>query len=480
MTSWTPTDERELGHYAPVKGKVSFPQVPESLGRYVNLITMASGASNDNVPRRSQVVAELAMALANMGKSVLVLDTDERGDVYERLGAAADIRPPDIYEHVLRTGLGTSLPTPRPGIWIAKVAVTQRTTDRGLRSFLRRARLDFDYVVASVSPATNYVYRFGFHSGLLIVVDPCTGPLLSSTAIRETFNKLRIDLAPELFLLLRDPQGDDTGAETRGPATHRFGSSGSPISAWESLPAGEACTPDGRFDIEANVRAASLMRLASAIVDRSGASKRAAELAVDPEQFRSPSGPSWRTADASTPVEALRRSLERPSSHRCSVVRCKRRAPAGSAFCKHHVPGQTRVSRYAVRRSGVEVTWYPRCQASECFDPTSSESAHCWTHERAQHPERVCRAAGCDDRASDVKLGGTYCWEHDSAHNPHYPYASSRDRLTSWLILLGFWLVFLPVAVWAVIFAFQFLTLDVPFCRLYGIDWGWFGPECHM
>jgi hypothetical protein len=479
MTSWTPTDERELGHYTPMKGKVLFPQVPESLGRYVNLITVASGPANDDVSRRSQVVAELAMALAHMGKSVLVLDTDERGDAYGRLGAASDIRPPAIFDHVVRRGLGMTLPTPRSGIWIAGSAVTQHTTDRGLRAFLRRARLDFDYVVASVSPTTNHVYRFGFHSGLLIVVDPCRGPLLSSAALRETFSKLRFDLAPDLFLLLRDPQRDGTRAEAPGPATYRRGSSGPPIAAWEPLPAGETCTRDGCFDIDANARAASLMRLASAIVDRPGASRRATELAVDPEQFRSPSGPSWRTADAPTPVEALRRSIGRPSSHQCRVLWCTSRAPAGAAFCKGHRPGQSRVARYDVRRTGVEVTWYPRCQASGCFESRSPKSAHCWTHERALHPERVCRVPGCDDRASDLKLGGVYCWEHDRRHNPHYPYASHRDRLTSWLILLVIWVALVPAIVWGVVFAIQFLTLDVPLCRLYGIDWGWFGPECH-
>ncbi len=480
MTSWTPTEERELGHYTPVKGKAAFPQVPKSLGRYVNLITVASGPANGDVPRRSQVVAELAMALAHMGKSVLVIDTDERGDVYERLGAAPDLRPPDLYTHVVRTGLGTRLPTPRPGIWIAQGSMTKHTTDRGLRAFLRRARLDFDYVVASVSPTTNYVYRFGFHSGLLVVVDPCTGPLLSSTAVRAAFDKLRIDLAPELFLLLRDPQRDDTVAGTRRPATYRLGSSGEPVVAWEPLPPGEALTPDDPLDAEANARAAAVMRLASAIVDRSGAANRAAEVAVDPDQFRPPTRSSWSTANAPTPVEALGRSLDRPSSHGCSVLLCGRRASRRTVFCKYHLPERARIPRYKVGRPGVEVTWNARCQASGCFNACQARSAHCWTHERALYPERVCRVPGCADGASDFERGGMYCWEHNEEHNPHYPYASSRDRLTSWLILLVIWVALVPAIVWGVVFAFQFLTLDVPLCRLYGIDWGWFGPECHL
>ena len=327
MTSWTPTDERGLGHYTPVKGAAAVPQVPRSLGRYVNLITVASGPTNDDVPRRSQVVAELAMALAHMGKSVLVVDADERGDVYKRLGAGPNLRAPDIYDHIIRAGLGTRLPTPRPGIWIAQGAVTPRLTDRGLRSFLRRARLDFDYVVASVSPMTNHVYRFGFHSGLLLVVDPCTGPLLSSAAVRETLKKLRFDLEPELFLLLRDPQGDETRVETRGPATYQLGTSGSSVSAWEPLPPGEACTSDDSFDADANTRAMAVTRLASAILGRAGASNRASELAVDPEQIKSSPSVTWRTADAPTPVEAHRRSLNRPDSRICRLLLCRSSAP---------------------------------------------------------------------------------------------------------------------------------------------------------
>ena len=410
---------------------------------------------------------------------MLVVDADERGDVYNRLGAGPNLRAPDIYDHIIRAGLGTRLPTPRPGIWIAQGAVTPRLTDRGLRAFLRRARLDFDYVVASVSPMTNHVYRFGFHSGLLLGVDPCTGPLLSSAAVRETLKKLRFDLEPELFLLLRDPQGDATRVETRGPATYQLGTSGSSVSAWEPLPAGEACTSDDSFDADANTRAMAVTRLASAILGRSGASNRAAELAVDPEQIRSSPSVTWRTADAPTPVEAHRRSLNRPDSHRCRVSWCRSRAPSDGAFCKNHQPERSRVASYNVGSRGVEIAWYARCQATGCFNTCPAKSVHCWTHERALHPERVCRVPGCDDRASHVEQGGVYCWDHNEAHNPHYPYASSRDRVTSWLILIGMWIVLVPAIAWALIFAFQFLTLDIPGCRPYGVDWGWFGPECH-
>lgn len=472
MTAWTPETDRELGEYTPLRGNPDFPRIPVSRGRYPNLITVASAAPTKQGKVRSQVVADLAMALAHIGKSVLVVDFDHRGDVYERVGVTPETRPPEPASYIERSGLWWRLAMPRPGIWAggghAKFACRSVSE---LRAFLRRARLEFDYVLASVSPNTSSSHRFAFNSGLFLVVDPHAGPLLSSTAMRAVVKSLHLNEAPELCVVLRDPQDGSAGGP---PATFQLGSEGPVMAAWNRLPGGVACQPEDEFTPMDNPRATDFVRLAEAIVGRTGEQAPGPQIAEPVDPRRRPAA----SIDAQSPAEARRVSLEVPKSSRCGVTWCRRSTRRSQRFCRRHLPDRARVAGYGVSRWGVKIYWSERCEATGCWE--ASRGSHCWDHERLLHPDRICGVPECDERATDFERGGTYCWDHDKDHNPHYPYASLRDRRTTRLVLAAFWAVTAPLILWIAVFGIRWYVADGPDCARGAFDWTWFGPRCQV
>ena len=472
MTSYAVQSDRYPGEYVSVRGNVEFPAVPFSRGRYPNLITVASGTSHGEAEARSRVTAELAAALAHIGRSVLVLDLGDDGDVDERLGATSDTTPMDLDRYVARTGWWTRLPMARPGVWIGgRYAESAARSDRNLRTLLRRARTEFDYIVASVSPTTPHLYRFAFNTGLFLVVDPHPGQPWSESMC-SVVKDLRLSDAPELCVVLRDPQDDTAGSRA---ATRSLGPTGPNVAAWPSLPGGTALA-EAEFAPFHDARANEFVRLAEAIEDRSGEPAPGPTLAVPVESV--PSVASRRSIESATPVKAYERSMTEARSDRCQVMSCRKRPRARTGFCARHRGEGTRVARYHVDRSGLDIRWLQRCQASGCWNP--SQRTHCWDHERALHPERVCRMEGCDERARMPERGGVLCAEHDEQHNPLHPFVTKRDRFLYHGAIAASGMVVVMLMLWVAVFGIRWYAADSAGCAQGAFEWTWFGPRCHV
>lgn len=473
MTAWSPQQDRELGEYTPVEGDVDFPRIPVSRGRYPNMIVVASGASRSQTEARRRVTAELATALHHIGRSVLIWDGEDAGDAYECLGVTSETHPIRFgTRSVARSGLWARLPMARPGIWVAgSHAGFASQSERNLRRQLRMARSDCDFVIVGVSPDTPRTHRYAFNGGLFLVVDPESGPLLSTTAIRAVVRALRLADVPELCMILRDPRD---GTDELRAATYRLGTSGPTMAASRPLPPGDALADDG-FDPAVDARARRFVELADAIVNRSG---EQAPGPVVEAPILEPSTGSTRRPDLPSPAETRRRSTERSSDRRCNVGTCRRRSLRKSGFCERHLPEHTRVARFAVSWSRLEVRWDPRCQAPGCWSPALD--THCWDHERHLHPERMCRVPGCEQRAEQPERGGAYCSEHDKVHNPYYPYTSKRRRLAAFLLIATFSVVMVSLVLWCAVFGIRWFAAHNADCATGAFEWTWFGPRCHV